>query len=47
MTAYLLWMLASLMQTPEGILLGLGAVVFAGYRLLYKPYERAFPYKRF
>ena len=47
MTAYLLWMLAGLMHTPKGILLGLGAVVFAGYRLLYKPYERAFPYKRF
>jgi hypothetical protein len=47
MTTYVLWMLSTILHTPEGILLAIGAVGFVGYRLLYKPYERAFPYKRF
>ena len=47
MTACLLWMLTTLLHTPEGILLGIVAIVFTGCRLLYRPYERAFPSKRF
>ena len=47
MTAYMLGLLTSLMKTSEGILLGIALVVFAGYRFLYKPYERCYPYSRF
>ena len=47
MTAYMLGLLTSLMKTPEGILLGIAVVVYVGYRFLYKPYERCYPYSRF
>jgi hypothetical protein len=47
MTAYMLGLLTSLMKTPEGILLGIALVVFVGYRFLYKPSERCYPYSRF
>ncbi len=47
MTTTLLWMLSKFLHIPEGILLAIGAVGFVGYRLFYRPYERAFPYKRF
>jgi hypothetical protein len=47
MIAYMLGLFIGLMRTPEGILLGIALVVFLGYRFLYKPYERCYPYSRF